>query len=215
MSTYDRRAWTLAMLEAAKPTAARLGVSPEAIVAQAALESNWGKAGIGNNVFGIKADKTWTGKRQLVLTWEHIAGQDIRMQDWFRDYDSLADSIADHFAFLDQNGRYRAHGVFDAKGDEHYFRALKAAGYATAPNYAEALLDMKDSVIAVATGAAPEVLQQGATGEHVIRLQEALRIPADGVFGPQTRAAVMAFQSARGLAADGIVGPATRQALGL
>lgn len=68
-----------------------------------------------------------------------------------------------------------------------------------------------------ATGASP-TLSQGATGSSVRDLQNALRaaghdISVDGQFGPQTKAAVIAFQRARGLTVDGIVGPQTWGAL--
>lgn len=44
-------------------------------------------------------------------------------------------------------------------------------------------------------------------------VQKALGIPVDGVYGPQTHAAVLAFQKAHGLVADGIVGPKTLAAM--
>ncbi|XAI95618.1 N-acetylmuramoyl-L-alanine amidase [Nostoc phage Nsp-JY21] len=59
------------------------------------------------------------------------------------------------------------------------------------------------------------VLRQGASGDAVRVLQRALRIKADGLFGPKTRAAVLSFQRARQLLPDGVVGPMTWAALGL
>jgi peptidoglycan hydrolase-like protein with peptidoglycan-binding domain len=52
-------------------------------------------------------------------------------------------------------------------------------------------------------------------GDDVRGVQEKLGIAADGIFGPATRDAVVAFQTAHGLGADGVVGPATLSALGL
>ena len=57
------------------------------------------------------------------------------------------------------------------------------------------------------------LLKLGSRGADVKRVQRTLRIPADGIFGPQTRRAVRAFQARHGLVVDGIVGPQTRAAL--
>ena len=59
------------------------------------------------------------------------------------------------------------------------------------------------------------LLRTGSHGASVAAAQRALGISADGVFGPQTRHAVLAFQAARGLAVDGVIGPITASALGL
>jgi len=139
--------WTAKALDAAEATAKLIGCSPQAVVAQAALETGWGKSAIGNNVFGIKVGPSWTGKRQLVTTREFVNGRYVTIQDWFRDYDSMAESFADHFTFLSTNSRYKR--VFDPNdkmSDEDYFRELQAAGYATDPNYAVSLNAMLASV---------------------------------------------------------------------
>jgi hypothetical protein len=59
------------------------------------------------------------------------------------------------------------------------------------------------------------VLKMGDTGEHVKTLQAALKLVADGDFGPATKAAVVAFQKKQGLYADGIVGRGTWAKLGV
>ena len=212
-------------LAAAAPTATKIGCSPSAIVAQAVLESAWGQHSIGNAIFGIKADPSWKGKKRLVRTREVIDGQSVMMDDWFRDYDSIADSFADHFAFLSRNSRYAAAGVFDPDGiksDRQYFEALQRAGYATDPNYAESLTAVQRTVETLAgMKVQPRtVLMQGDHGDDVREMQEALAalgfpISPDGIFGIATYATVRAFQRARGLVIDGIVGPQTRAAMGL
>ena len=75
--------------------------------------------------------------------------------------------------------------------------------------------------LAFAGGALAQSTGGGATtaasvrGSGVVALQQALGIAADGIYGPQTRAAVRAFQRAHGLVVDGIAGPQTLGALRL
>lgn len=226
--------WTASMLDASYNTARLIGCTPAAIVAQAALESGWGAAAIGNNLFGIKADKAWHGARQLRRTWEHLNGADVPMDDWFRDYPSLAEGIEDHFEFLKKNTRYA--DVFDPNNqfsDSEYFRRLQVDGYATAPNYADQLDAMLSTVQSIMKNLGddndpnvgpllvPRPLLVGTRGGDVASLQGNLQQrgfykgAVDGDFGPLTRDAVVAYQTKRGLTADGIVGPETAASLRL
>ncbi len=65
------------------------------------------------------------------------------------------------------------------------------------------------------TATTTSMLKKGSRGPAVAAAQQALGIPADGVFGRQTRRAVIAFQRAHGLEVDGVIGPQTAGALGL
>ena len=68
---------------------------------------------------------------------------------------------------------------------------------------------------ALAATGSTTLLHRGIHGSTIAAVQRALGIPADGVYGAQTRRAVIAFQRAHGLIVDGIVGPQTLGALGL
>jgi hypothetical protein len=60
----------------------------------------------------------------------------------------------------------------------------------------------------------PTTLRVGSSGQYVMNLQSAIgATPVDGLFGPMTKAKVMAFQASKGLVADGLVGPATKNAI--
>lgn len=119
---------------AAKRSADATGIPVDAVIGQAALESNWGRNAPegSNNLFGIKAGSKWQGKTVDTTTHEVINGKRIKIKAPFRAYDSLDDSIADHSKFLN-NKRYQA--AKNAQNAEEYFTALKAGGYATDPNY--------------------------------------------------------------------------------
>lgn len=103
-------------------------------LAQGLLESNAGRSRLAtqaNNHFGIKVGGSWTGP--------YIVQSDDRPNDRFRKYKSARESFIDHSKFLQQKryqGLYRL-STTDYKG---WARGLKAAGYATNPNYADALI---------------------------------------------------------------------------
>jgi hypothetical protein len=113
-------------------------------MAQAILESAWGTSELAvkaNALFGIKADSRWSGKTYTKVTKECYDGKTyIDVTAAFRAYDSWEQSIADHSAFLVVGSRYAA--VIGETGYRAACRAIKAAGYATAPDYAEKLINI-------------------------------------------------------------------------
>jgi len=121
-------------------------IFPSVKMAQAALETGWGKHIVGNNMFGIKASGAhspyWKGSAVSSNTTEVINGVSGQYDLKFRFYGTLSDSIRDHSYFLQQNSRYTKSGVFAATTPEAQAHALKSAGYATDPGYAEKLIDI-------------------------------------------------------------------------
>jgi len=120
------------------------GIFPSVKAAQAALESDYGRSIPGRNMFGIKAkgQKTpfWTGDSTDQKTREVINGVSQTITDGFRAYPTVSDSIKDHTYFLQTIGRYEK--VFTAATPEDQARELQKAGYATDPNYANALISI-------------------------------------------------------------------------
>lgn len=100
------------------------------------------------------------------------------------------------------------------RGDwDTWEEVYNGGGYGGA--YAKKIRDWLSANGGAADPTVPRVLREGAQGADVRRLQEALGVTADGVFGPQTKQEVMAFQKERGLVVDGIVGRFTKEALGV
>lgn len=124
----------------ARDAARTLGVAPQAILAQAALETGFGRhqpGGTSHNLFGIKAGGRWQGAAVTATTTEVREGISRRESAEFRRYDSAADSVRDYVSLL-QQPRYAA--ARDTGSDVARFaQALQDAGYATDPRYAEKL----------------------------------------------------------------------------
>ncbi|EPY6469726.1 glycoside hydrolase family 73 protein [Clostridium sporogenes] len=107
------------------------GILPSVTIGQAILESDWGRSELskkGNNLFGIKATPSWTGK---ILNMETSENYNDKIKDNFRYYSSKDDSIKDYANFLVKNKRYRENKVFRATEYKTQARAIERAGYST------------------------------------------------------------------------------------
>lgn len=126
----------------------KYGVLPSVTIAQAILESGWGKSELStkaNNLFGIKADTSWKGKKIKMNTSEYY---NQKIVDEFRVYNSKQESIKDYGEFLKNNKRYKQSGVFQATHYIDQANAIEKAGYSTVENskgqqiYSELVIDI-------------------------------------------------------------------------
>ena len=139
-SAFARSIWP----EAAR-AAHRLGVTPVALVAQAALETDWGRniprsahGTSSNNLFGIKVGAGWSGPSVGSATQEYIDGTPTATRAHFRAYGSCGQCLHDYASLLSGDPRYRA--ALGTGSDVGAFAAaLQRGGYATDPNYARKL----------------------------------------------------------------------------
>lgn len=141
------------LMPIAEKVAHKIGIDPQAMIAQAALETGWGQKMIHNadgsnalNFFGIKADNRWQGDKAYVNTLEHRNGVTVKEKAHFRAYDNLHQALDDYTQFIQTNPRY-SQAVSVANDSNAYFTELQNAGYATDPNYASKIQAiLKDSV---------------------------------------------------------------------
>jgi flagellar protein FlgJ len=136
------------LLPHAQQAASELGVDANVLLAQAVLETGWGKSVIKNsqgdssfNLFNIKADKSWQGKQARVSTLEFDGGVARKEMAGFRSYESYKQSFDDYVSFIKSNPRYSS-ALKMAENPERYVHELQKAGYATDPNYAEKVLNI-------------------------------------------------------------------------
>lgn len=135
----------------AQQAAKGLGIDPNALLAQAALESGWGNAVIKNsdgtssyNLFNIKADRSWRGRQAQVSTLEFDQGIARRMNSGFRAYSSFQESFHDYVNFIKDNPRYES-ALKKVSNVGQYMRELQRAGYATDPSYADKVMHIYQS----------------------------------------------------------------------
>lgn len=145
------------------PAAKKGEINPVFVVAQAALETGWGKSCIGRyNLFGITKG-SWTGKTLLVTTTEILNTNTVKfaapeqvlsitplpsgkfrysVKRLFRDYDTLEQCLADHFAILKQP--HFSHAWAHRNDPVKFIEQLQAGNmkYATDPNYVATMKKM-------------------------------------------------------------------------
>lgn len=128
----------------AKEVAANLGISHKIVLAQAALESGWGRSVKGNNLMGIKSHGEAGGVD--VVTHEVLNGKRVKITDSFRQYASPEDSIRGYGDFLKANSRYRHFLGAGVENEDAQLSALQSSGYATDPKYAHKLKSIINSL---------------------------------------------------------------------
>jgi flagellar protein FlgJ len=139
------------VLPAIRAAADALGVNPLGMLAQAALESGWGRrmARTANgasslNLFGVKADDAWVGARATAATVEFSDGVATPRRTAFRAYGSIAESVGDFARLVGTSPRYRD-AIAAGADAQAYVQGIAKSGYATDPEYAAKLTAMLQS----------------------------------------------------------------------
>jgi flagellar protein FlgJ len=164
-STAEQLQFAQSVWPQAQQAARQLGVSPVSLVAQAALETNWGRSlprtasgSTSNNLFGIKAGGAWSGGSVQSTTQEYDSGTASAVKAQFRSYSSPSECFQDYVSLLQSNPRY-AGALGTGANTQAFASALQRGGYATDPAYATKL----GAVATTLTRTLTEALQ-GAVG---------------------------------------------------
>ena len=134
----------------AEKAAKTIGVKPEVLLSQAALETGWGQSMIKNtktnsfNLFNIKADSRWQGEKINKLSLEYENDKAVNKNSDFRVYDTLQDSFDDYVQFIKNNPRYEK-AMQNVNDSEQYLHGIHKAGYATDPEYVEKIMKVMNS----------------------------------------------------------------------
>ena len=111
------------------------------IIAQAIIESGWGKSGLASkyhNYFGLKCGSSWKGGSVNMTTKEEYKpGVVTNIRDNFRTYEDFDDGIRGYFEFINTSRYANLKGV---KSPDEYVRRIKADGYATSSKYVDNIM---------------------------------------------------------------------------
>lgn len=141
----DQQSFIDHLLPAAERVAEALGLDPLLMVAQAALETGWGKHvvkdnnGPSFNLFNIKAGASWSGDSVAKNTLEYKEGVAVQEPARFRKYSNFQESMEDFVNFVQQSPRYEK-AVELASDAKAFISELQNAGYATDPKYSDKVL---------------------------------------------------------------------------
>lgn len=144
--TFDRTSdFINTLLPHASNASETTGIPAHFMLAQAALESGWGKHEIRHpdnspsyNLFGIKAGSNWRGDTVDTVTTEYINGIPQKTVEKFRAYSSYEEGFRDYANLLSNNPRYT--NVINAQNPADFAYGLQKAGYATDPQYGNKLM---------------------------------------------------------------------------
>jgi flagellar protein FlgJ len=164
-STSQQLQFAQSLWPQAQQAAKQLGVSPVSLVAQAALETDWGRSmprtaggSSSNNLFGIKAGAAWSGGSVQSTTQEYDSGTATAVKAQFRSYSSPSQCFQDYVSLLQSNPRY-AGALGTGANTQAFAAALQSGGYATDPAYASKLGAVANTLARALTPAL-----QGAAG---------------------------------------------------
>ena len=145
-----------------------LGVSADALIAQAALETGWGQhlpGGTGDttsfNLFGVKGGGNWQGQAVGAQTVEYRGGDSQVQQQPFRSYRSVAHGVDDYVNLLQSSPRYQ-HALGTGQDVTAFATGLQRGGYATDPAYVEKLTATAAQVRALRASANDRLLKLAA-----------------------------------------------------
>lgn len=140
----DKQKFVDDIAKCVKKYAGSYGISVHSpIIAQAILESGWGKSRLAtdyHNYFGMKCGTKWTGPSVNMTTQEeYTAGTLATIKDNFRVYDNMENGVKGYFEFIQLSRYENLKGIVNP---QKYIETIKNDGYATSSTYVDSLMQI-------------------------------------------------------------------------